>query len=94
MSNPTASLYNMAAENEALAQTIAEAVAGIDPQLLLVILAGKQRPAHAGSAAPPPVCGCCSKLFRTVLTRRKAPWCRGTSRARSSRILQSWRNGP
>jgi 5-oxoprolinase (ATP-hydrolysing) subunit A len=41
---PHGGLYNMAAEDPALTQAIAEAVAGIDPQLLLVILAGGNAP--------------------------------------------------
>jgi 5-oxoprolinase (ATP-hydrolysing) subunit A len=38
---PHGSLYNMAARNRELARTIAEAVAGVDPRLLLVVLAGR-----------------------------------------------------
>lgn len=41
---PHGGLYNMAAENEVLAQAIAEAVAAVDRQLLLVALAGKNAP--------------------------------------------------
>lgn len=41
---PHGGLYNMAAENEVLAQTIAEAVAAVDPELLLVALSGKNAP--------------------------------------------------
>lgn len=41
---PHGSLYNMAVENEDLARTIAEAVADVDPELLLVSLAGKNAP--------------------------------------------------
>ena len=48
---PHGSLYNMAAENEALAQTIARAVADVDPQLLLVALAGKNAPRVREAAA-------------------------------------------
>jgi 5-oxoprolinase (ATP-hydrolysing) subunit A len=38
---PHGSLYNMAARSRELARTIAEAVAGVDPRLLLVVLAGR-----------------------------------------------------
>lgn len=41
---PHGSLYNMAVENEAIARTIAEAVADVDAKLLLVALAGRNAP--------------------------------------------------
>ena len=41
---PHGSLYNMAVDDEAIARTIAEAVADVDKKLLLVALAGKNAP--------------------------------------------------
>jgi UPF0271 protein len=48
---PHGALYNMAVGNEALTRTIAEAVVSIDPELIMVALAGRHAPEVRAIAA-------------------------------------------